>query len=152
MKKTFTTFLLGIAFSASLLSFQSAQGATSTDNAALVTDYLHALFVDKNLNEVQQYWGTQMIQHNPTLPDGHAVLRQIIGKLGPDFKYEQGLTMKEGNFVMVHGRYTGWGPKPMIGVDIFRIDSGKVVEHWDVLQEEVTADKSPNGHAMFPVK
>ncbi|MYM84316.1 nuclear transport factor 2 family protein [Duganella sp. FT50W] len=132
--------------------FQSAQGATPKDNAALVTDYLHALFFDKDLNAVEQYWGTQMIQHNPTLPDGHAVLRQIIGKLGPDFKYEQGLTMNKGNFVMVHGRYTGWGPKPMVGVDIFRIENGKVVEHWDVLQEEVPADKSPNGHAMFPAK
>jgi len=51
---------------------------------------------------------------------------------------------------MVHGRYTGWGPKPMVAVDIFRIENGKVVEHWDVMQEEVPADQSANGHAMFP--
>ncbi len=152
MKKLATSLLLCATLGAGLLSLSPAYGATATDNATLVTNYLHALFVDKNLDEVETYWGAQMIQHNPTLPDGHAVLRQIIGKLGPDFRYEQGLTMKEGNFVMVHGRYTGWGPKPMVGVDIFRIDAGKVVEHWDVLQEEVPADKSPNGHAMFPAK
>lgn len=150
MKKLTISLLLSTALGASLLPLQSAYSAATADNAALVTDYLHALFVDKDLDEVQKYWGAQMIQHNPTLPDGHAVLRQIIGKLGPDFKYEQGLTMKQGNYVMVHGRYTGWGPKPLVGVDIFRIDAGKVIEHWDVLQEEVPADKSPNGHAMFP--
>jgi predicted SnoaL-like aldol condensation-catalyzing enzyme len=41
---------------------------------------------------------------------------------------------------MVHGRYTAWGAKPVVGMDIFRVADGKVVEHWDVLQEEVPAD------------
>lgn len=150
MKKIAISLLLSAALGLSFLPLHSAYSATPVDNRTLVAHYLHALFVDKKLGEVEEYWGAQMIQHNPTLPDGQAVLRQIIGKLGPDFKYEQGLTMTDGNFVMVHGRYIGWGPKPMVGVDICRIDYGKVVEHWDVLQEEVPADKSPNGHAMFP--
>ena len=42
--------------------------------------------------------------------------------------YEPGMVVSEGNLVMVHGRYTGWGPKPMIAVDIFRLKDGKVVE------------------------
>ena len=50
---------------------------------------------------------------------------------------------------MVHGRYTGWGPKPMIAVDIFRVENGKVVEHWDVMQEEVPASHTASGNAMF---
>jgi len=41
---------------------------------------------------------------------------------------------------------TGWGPKPMVAVDIFRVKDGKVVEHWDVMQEEVS---TASGHAMF---
>lgn len=151
MKKLTRSLLLSLALGITMLPLKSAYSAPASDNSALVTDYLHALFADKNLDEVQKFWGGQMIQHNPTLPDGHAVLRNIVGKLGPDFKYEQGLTMNKGDYVMVHGRYTGWGPKPMVGVDIFRIEAGKVVEHWDVLQEEVPAEKSPNGHAMFPV-
>jgi predicted SnoaL-like aldol condensation-catalyzing enzyme len=48
---------------------------------------------------------------------------------------------------MIHGRYMGIGPKPMIAVDIFRIVEGKTAEHWDVLQEEVTATVS--GNSMF---
>jgi len=50
---------------------------------------------------------------------------------------------------MVHGRYTGWGPKPMVAVDIFRVENGKVVEHWDVMQEEVSAADTASGNAMF---
>jgi len=152
MKKMAISVLFCGALGATLLPLQSAHSATTTDNTALVTDYLHALFVDKDINKVEKYWGSTMIQHNPTLPDGHAVLRQIIGKLGPDFHYQQGLTMEKGNFVMVQGHYVGWGPKPMVGVDIFRIADGKVVEHWDVLQEEVPADKTASGHAMFPAQ
>ena len=40
----------------------------------------------------------------------------------------------------------------MIAVDIFRLENGKVVEHWDVMQEEVPANESANGNAMFPIK
>lgn len=122
------------------------------DNKALVTAYLQALFVEKDLATVEKFWGKDMIQHNPSMPNGLDVLRGILGKIGPEFRYEQGLTMQQGNMVMVHGRYVGWGPKPMVAVDIFRIEAGKIVEHWDVMQEEVSADKSANGNAMFPAK
>ena len=63
--------------------------------------------------------------------------------------YEPGMAVAEGDLVMVHGRYVGWGPKPMIGVDIFRVKDGKVVEHWDVLQEEVLVSNTMSGNAMF---
>lgn len=53
------------------------------------------------------------------------------------------------DLVMVHGRYTGWGPKPLVAVDIFRVKDGKVVEHWDVMQEEVPADQTACGNPMF---
>ncbi len=63
--------------------------------------------------------------------------------------YEPGMAVSEGDLVMVHGRYVGWGPKPMIAVDIFRLKDGKVVEHWDVMQQEVLATKTASGNAMF---
>jgi predicted SnoaL-like aldol condensation-catalyzing enzyme len=46
-------------------------------------------------------------------------------------------------------RYLGWGPKPMVAVDIFRIANGKIAEHWDVMQEEVPAAQSANGNSML---
>jgi predicted SnoaL-like aldol condensation-catalyzing enzyme len=63
--------------------------------------------------------------------------------------YEPGMAVADGDLVMVHGRYTGWGPKPMVAVDIFRVKDGKVVEHWDVMQEEVSAADTASGNAMF---
>jgi predicted SnoaL-like aldol condensation-catalyzing enzyme len=50
---------------------------------------------------------------------------------------------------MVHGRYTAWVAKPVVGVDIFPVADGKVLEHWDVLQEEVPADFTRSGNPMF---
>ena len=59
------------------------------------------------------------------------------------------MIVEDGDYVMLHGHYAGIGPKPMVGVDIFRLKAGKIVEHWDVLQEEVPADKTASGNPMF---
>ena len=59
------------------------------------------------------------------------------------------MAVADGDLVIIHGRYTGWGPKPMVAVDVFRIENGKVVEHWDVMQEEVSAADTLSGNAMF---
>ena len=59
------------------------------------------------------------------------------------------MIVAEGDLVMIHGRYTGWAPKPMVAVDIFRVVDDKLVEHWDVLQEEVPASITANGNSMF---
>jgi predicted SnoaL-like aldol condensation-catalyzing enzyme len=61
--------------------------------------------------------------------------------------YELGFAVGTGDIVMVHGRFTGPTPKPLIAVDIFRVIDGKITEHWDVLQEEVTDTAS--GNPMF---
>ena len=52
-----------------------------------------------------------------------------------------------GDLVMVHGRYTGWGPKPLVAVDIFRVKDGKIVEHWDVNQD--VPEQTANTNTMF---
>ena len=59
------------------------------------------------------------------------------------------MIVAEGDLVMVHGRYVGWGPTPLVAVDIFEVKNGKVVEHWDVMQEEVPASGTASGNPMF---
>src|SRR6267378_2665965 len=78
-----------------------------------------------------------------------AAIKALLGNLSRDFKYEPGLVMADGDYVSIHGRYTGWGAKSMIAVDIFRVANGKIAEHWDVMQEEVPAAQSANGNSMF---
>ena len=113
--------------------------------------YLNAVFNEKDLAKAETFWGGDMIQHNPTMPNGLDVLRGFITSEENEISYEPGLAMEDGDIVAVHGRYTNWFGKNMIAVDYFRVEDGKFIEHWDVMQEEVPADKAVNGNSMFPI-
>ena len=116
----------------------------------LVTTAMTRLFVDRDLGALE-HWDPSYVQHNPRMPNGLDFFRKMIPALKPDFRYEPGLVIEDGEFVMIHGRYTGWTDKPMVGVDIFRVKDGRFVEHWDVIQEEVPAALTATGNAMFPI-
>jgi len=66
-----------------------------------------------------------------------------------DVYYEPGLTVAEGDFVAIHGRIRGWSDAPQVVIDLFRIEGGRLAEHWDVLQDEILLTKAPGGVAMF---
>ena len=117
-------------------------------NKEIAPEVLKRAFIDRDPTVVEQYFGANYKQHNPVIPDGPSAIAEIIPTLTA-LTYEPGTAVADGDLVMVHGRYTGWGPKPMVAVDIFRIENGKVVEHWDVMQEEVSAADTPSGNAMF---
>lgn len=121
-------------------------------NKDLVLRYLDIVFNQRNLEKAEMYWKGDMIQHNPHMPNGLDVLRGFITSSDPAPSYQAGLASEVDNYVMVHGKYTGWQGKNMIAVDIFRVDSGKIVEHWDVMQEEVSAENSINSNSMFPIQ
>ena len=106
-------------------------------------------FVNRDPSAIDKYWSNNYIQHNPQLPNGREALKQLFGMVGPNFNYEVGLIVEDDDFVMVHGRYTDFGPKPMVAVDIFRVRDGKLAEHWDVLQEEVPAENTASKNPMF---
>jgi predicted SnoaL-like aldol condensation-catalyzing enzyme len=118
-------------------------------NKQIVLKVLTGVFIDRDPSVVEQYFAKDYIQHNPAIPNGSAVIPAVIARLGPEFTYEPGMAVAEGDLVMVHGRYIGWAAKPMIAVDIFRVADGKVIEHWDVLQEEVEASATASGNPMF---
>lgn len=115
-------------------------------------NYLNAVFNEKDLVKVETFWKDDMIQHNPSMPNGLDVLRGFITSEDNQISYEPGIAMEEGNIVAVHGRYSNWFGKTMIAVDYFRVEDGKFIEHWDVMQEEVPASEAVNGNAMFPIK
>jgi predicted SnoaL-like aldol condensation-catalyzing enzyme len=65
-------------------------------------------------------------------------------------KYENRSIMADGDMLMLHGRFSGLGqPANWIVVDIVRIENGLLAEHWDVIKDEVTREKSASGLPMF---
>lgn len=129
-----------------------AKKAPKMDNKTLVVTAMDAVFNQGDTAAVLKYWSENYVQHNPQFPNGREVILNFARNRPAGLKFEPGLVMAEGDLVMVHSRYTGFGPNPMVIVDILRVKKGKLVEHWDIMQEEVPADKSANGNPMFPIR
>ena len=128
----------------------STEKSTATDaNKALVLAGIKGVFIDRDPTVLDRLFSADYQQHNPRIPNGTAAIKALLGNLPADFKYEPGLVVAEGDYVTIQGRYFGWGPKPMVAVDIFRVAHGKIAEHWDVMQEEVPAAQSANGNSML---
>ena len=119
-------------------------------NKELVIKAVTEVFINGDATALDRYWSENYVQHNPQIPNGREALKQLISG-GGNMKYEMGLVVADGDFVMVHARITGFGPKPLIAVDIFRVKEGKLAEHWDVLQEEVLAENTASKNSMFPI-
>ena len=81
---------------------------------------------------------------------GREGLFNLIKSIPPTLKYEPGTIVAEGDFVIVHGRFCGFGaPVNWIAADIVRIKNGILVEHWDVIQDEATEEQSKSKRPMF---
>jgi predicted SnoaL-like aldol condensation-catalyzing enzyme len=76
-------------------------------------------------------------------------LQALVANLSDTVHYEPGLAIAEGDFVAIHGRIRGWADTPQVVVDLFRIEDGRLAEHWDVMQEEVPTTASAAGISMF---
>ena len=123
--------------------------SSAESNKALVLEAMTGVFIRRDPSVVERHFAPDYTQHNPSIPNGPEAIPGLIAALGKDFRYEPGMIVSEGDLVMIHGRYTGWAPIPMVAVDIFRIANGKLAEHWDVMQEEVPASQTKSGNAMF---
>jgi predicted SnoaL-like aldol condensation-catalyzing enzyme len=122
--------------------------ANMETNKEVALKVLKGAFIERDAAVVDRYFSPDYVQHNPLIPSGSKAIAKLIPTL-KDLSYEIGMVVAEGDLVMVHGRYVGWGPKPLIAVDIFKVKNGKVVEHWDVMQEEVPASATASGNPMF---
>ena len=86
------------------------------------------------------------IQHNPSAEDGLAGLRTLLQVLPAGaVRVNTVRVFEDGDYVFAHTDYDVFGPK--IGFDVFRFEDGRIVEHWDNLQE--TAGPNPSGRTMI---
>jgi len=119
-------------------------------NKALVLEAFETLFNKRDYAAAERYWSPHYIQHSAHIEPGREGLFNLIKSIPPTLKYEPGTIVAEGDFVTVHGRYSGIGlPVNWIVVDIVRIKGGVLVEHWDVIQDEATREQSKSGAPMF---
>jgi len=119
-------------------------------NKALVLKAFDTLFNKREYLTAERFWSPQYTQHSAHIAPGREGLFDLIKSLPPTLKYEAGTIVAEGNFVIVHGRFSGFGaPANWIAADILRIEDGLLVEHWDVIQDEATDQQSKSGAPMF---
>ena len=118
-------------------------------NKALVLEAMTALFQRRDPLAVERLYAPDYIQHSPEIPQGRDALAELVAQLPATVFYEPGLIIAEGDFVAIHGRIRGWAPSTKVVVDIFRIENGRLAEHWDVLQDEAPTGTSRSGLAMF---
>jgi predicted SnoaL-like aldol condensation-catalyzing enzyme len=123
---------------------------TPEQNKALVLEAFDRLFNKRDYAAAERFWSPDYIQHSDHIAPGREGLFNLIKSLPPTLKYEPGAIVAEGDIVIVHGRFSGFGtPVNWIAADIVRMQNGILAEHWDVIQDEATEAQSKSGAPMF---
>lgn len=121
-----------------------------TSNKALVLNAFDTLFNKRNYGAAQEFWSPNYIQHSAHIPPGRDGLFGLIKAMPKELRYENALTTADGDFVMLHGRFSGIGrPVNWIVADVVRVENGRLAEHWDVVEDEATRESSKSGLPMF---
>jgi predicted SnoaL-like aldol condensation-catalyzing enzyme len=119
-------------------------------NKALVLEAFDTLFNRRDYATAERYWSPNYIQHSAHIEPGREGLFNLIRGIPPTLRYEPGVIVADGDFVIVHGRFSGFGaPVNWIAADILVVKNGTLIEHWDVIQDEATKDQSKSGNPMF---
>ena len=119
-------------------------------NKGLVLEAFDTLFNKRDYAAAEKYWSPNYIQHSAHIEPSREGLFNLISNAPDTLRYEHQLIVAEGDYVIVHGRFSGNGrPVAWVAADIVRIENGRLVEHWDVLQDEATKAESKSGLPMF---
>ena len=120
-------------------------------NKRTVLDFYDQALNKKDFDAAAKHFGPHYIQHNPTAPDGIEGFKSFIGFLKAKFpgsRSEIKRTFAEGDYVIVHVHGVREpGTRGGAIIDIFRLENGKIVEHWDVVQP--IPEKAANTNGMF---
>ncbi|MFI6701257.1 nuclear transport factor 2 family protein [Streptomyces sp. NPDC050509] len=126
-------------------------GNTAADqaqgNTEIVLTAMRELFKEKDITALDRYWAEPYVQHSPQMPNGLDTLRAVVPTL-EGFSWEPRRIAAQGDLVFTHSIVHGWAPKPVVIVDIFRLDNGRIVEHWDVIQDLTFPDATVSGNPM----
>src|SRR4029077_293885 len=119
-------------------------------NKALVLNAFDTLFNKRDYEAAARFWSENYIQHSSHIEPGRDGLFNLVRALPDTLRYEHDVIVAEGDYVVLHGRFSGNGqPAALIAADIVRLEAGRLAEHWDVLQDEATEAESKGGVRML---
>ena len=122
----------------------------SSKNKAIVLRAFDTLFNRRDYATAETFWSPEYVQHSAYIAQGRKGLFDLTKGLPASARYENALAVADGEFVILHGRFSGHGlPRNWIVADIVRLRDGLLVEHWDVIQDEATGAESKSGLPMF---
>lgn len=116
-------------------------------NTEIVLTAMRELFDEKDLTALDRYWAEPYVQHSPHMPSGLDTLRAAVPGLR-GFRWEPQRIAAQGDLVFTHSVVHGWAPDPVVIVDVFRLEGGRIVEHWDVVQGLVSPEATVSGNPM----
>lgn len=120
-----------------------------TNKQIAMTAY-QRIFGDLDITGVDEYMTKDFLQHNPTTPDGQEGVKGLVQMLSSQGVQKQKIEFKhvvaDGDIVFLHSRYEMAG-KEWRFIDIYRIENGKLAEHWDAMMQ--MPDKRGNNNSMF---
>src|ERR1700752_2106510 len=123
---------------------------TAEENKEIVLKAFDMLFNKRDYQKAAEFWSETYIQHSAHIAPGRDGLFNLVRALPDTLRYEHHVILAEGDYVIVHGRFSGHGrPASWIAADVVRMENGKLAEHWDVLQDEATQAESVSGLPMF---
>ncbi len=122
-------------------------GDEARRNTEIVLTAMRELFAEKDLTALDRYWAEPYVQHSPRMPSGLDTLRATVPDL-EGFSWEPQRIAAQGDLVFTHSVVHGWAPDPVVIVDVFRLEGGRIVEHWDVAQNLVLPGATVSGNPM----
>ena len=124
---------------------------TSEDSRVqIVLNAFDTLFNQRDYASAERFWSARYIQHSAHISPGRDGLFDLVKTMPATLRYENHLAAATGDFVILHGRFSGMGlPAAWVVADIVRIEDGVLAEHWDVIQDEATRQQSRSGLPMF---
>ena len=127
------------------------QAMMEEKNKTLVLVAFETLFNKRDYAAAERYWSPNYIQHSAHIPPGRQGLFDLVKNSPTTLKYENQLILANGDFLILHGRFSGLGPgiPNWVVADVVRIENGVLAEHWDVIEDEATKAESKSGLPMF---
>jgi predicted SnoaL-like aldol condensation-catalyzing enzyme len=126
-------------------------GDRTEANKTVVVESYNAMLNRHDIDEAIRHFGKNYIQHNPTAPDGIAGFRPFFAayiEQYPDSTVEIKRVLADGDFVVMHVHLRLFpADRGRAAVEIFRLEGGKIVEHWDVIQP--IPEQAANSNTMF---